>query len=129
MDTKKAFYRIGWIFIKMLMAILIIFLLYKYCVAFYLFGYRVFNEKPVANPPGKEIVMEVTPSMSLDDIATNLEEQNMIRDAAIFNFQVRLNKYENKIKAGSYTLTNSMKNKEIMKTLAGEVEETEEEEN
>lgn len=128
MNTKKAVYQIGWIFIKILLALLIVFLVYKYCAASYDFGYRVFNEKPVANPPGKEVVVEINSSMSLNDIAKTLEEQNVLRDSRLFIVQVKLHQYEKKITAGSYTLTNAMTNKEIMKTLAGEVLEVEEEE-
>ncbi|RDU22448.1 endolytic transglycosylase MltG [Anaerosacchariphilus polymeriproducens] len=128
MNTKRTFYHTARVLIKILLAIFVVFLVYKYCADSYLFGYRVFNEEPVANPPGKEIQVEIKPGMSLKDITAKLEKENVIRDSALFMFQVRLHRYENKLKSGTYTLTNSMTNKEIMKILTGIVEETLDEE-
>lgn len=128
MNTKRTFYHTARILIKILVAIVVVLLLYKYCSVSYRFGYRVFNEKPVSNPPGKQIQVEIKPGMALKDITSKLKKENVIRDADLFMIQVRLHRYENKIKAGTYTLTNSMTNREIMKILAGIVEETLDEE-
>lgn len=129
MDTKKTLYHLGWILIKILFGILVVFLVYEYSIASYEFGYRVFNEKPMANPPGKEVVVDINSSISANEIGQLLENKRLIQNGNLFEVQVKLFQYEDKFVSGTYTLTNAMTSKEMMKVLAGEVEETKEEEN
>lgn len=64
-----------------------------------------------------DIVYEVTPQKSFMTIAKELEQQNMIKNAQMFNIYARLTGLRPKIKVGEYALTSDMRPSEILNVL------------
>ncbi|MCR4807963.1 MAG: endolytic transglycosylase MltG [Lachnospiraceae bacterium] len=94
----------------------------------YDFGFRVFTEGPVAEAPGRDIVMSVDKGEGLKAIAEKLEEKGITSDWALFFIQAKLSEYKGSIDPGTYTLNNSMTTDEIMAVLTkAEIESTGEE--
>ena len=93
----------------------------------YDFGFRVFTEGPVAEPPGRDIVMSVEKGEGLKSIAEKLEEKGITNEWALFFVQAKLSEYKGSIDPGTYTLNNSMTTDEIMAVLTKAEIETEEE--
>lgn len=92
----------------------------------YDFGFRVFTEGPMAEEPGRDIVMSVESGEGLMDIAKKLEEKGITSDWMLFFVQAKLSEYKDKIDPGTYTLNNSMTTDSIMAVLTKA--DTEEEE-
>ena len=55
-----------------------------------------------------------------------MESNGLIRDANLFQIQLKLSAYSDRIKAGVYTLSTSMTPKEMIVVMAAEDEEDEE---
>ena len=83
----------------------------------YDFGFRIFTEGPVAEAPGRDIIMSVEKGEGLKDIAQKLAEKGITSDWALFFIQAKLSEYKGSIDPGTYTLNNSMTTDEIMAVL------------
>ncbi len=121
MKKQKAAYPILTRIIKLLLAVIIIMLIYVGSLMAYDFGYRIFAEKPVSPGTGIDYTVVVEEGMSVNRVADMLEEQGVIRDALIFKIQNRLSHYKGGFRAGTYTISTSMDNEEIMAILSGEI--------
>lgn len=88
----------------------------------YSFGYRVFAEETVSEPPGKKVAVTIEDGISASDLADLLEKKGLIQDAKVFWVQFQLSKYKNKLQGGSYILNTSQKAEEMLAALAGEEE-------
>ena len=73
----------------------------------YDFGFRIFTEGPVAEAPGRDIIMSVEKGEGLKDIAQKLAEKGITSDWALFFIQAKLSEYKGSIDPGTYTLNNS----------------------
>ncbi len=94
----------------------------------YDFGFRVFTEGPVAEAPGRDIVVSVEKGESLRSIAKKLEEKGITTDWALFFVQAKLTEHKGSIDPGTYTLNNSYTVDELMAILTKADEKEEEEE-
>ena len=113
--------------VKIVIFIAIVVLVFRLATTAYDFGYRVFTEEPMSNPPGLEISVAITDDMSTMDIGKMLENQGLIRDAKLFFVQEKVSEYKDKINPGTYTLNTSMTAEEMLAVIGGTVEETTEE--
>lgn len=94
----------------------------------YRFGYDMFYDTAVAEPPGIDMRVTIGEGEKLTDIAAALEENHLIKSRYMFLFQSIFYEYgvgENPVQAGTYFLNNSMSAKEIIITLRDGVEEEE----
>ena len=83
----------------------------------YDFGFRIFTEGPVAEAPGRDIIMSVDKGEGLTDVSKKLEEKGITSDWMLFFIQARLSEYKGKIEPGTYTLNNSLTTDELMAIL------------
>lgn len=95
----------------------------------YDFGFRIFTEGPVAEAPGRDIVVSVDKGEGLRDVAKKLEEKGITSDWALFFVQAKLSEHKGSIDPGTYTLNNSLTVDELMAVLtkADEKEKDEDE--
>ena len=94
----------------------------------YQFGYEMFYDTAVAEPPGIDMRVTIGEGEKLTDIAAALEENDLIKNRYMFLFQSIFYQYgvgENPVQAGTYLLNNSMSAKEIIITLRDGMEEEE----
>lgn len=89
----------------------------------YDFGFRIFTEEPMAQPPGREVTVTVTGDDSESDVATMLEEKGLIRDALLFRIQKKVSAYKGKIAPGTYALNTCMNTDEMLEILVGPLED------
>lgn len=73
-------------------------------------------QRPVSNDPTPRQFV-VSSGESVDSIGERLEEQGLIRDAALFRVYVRLNGLDKGINAGAFTLRPNMNIEQIAQTL------------
>ena len=82
------------------------------------FGYQLFK-KPVSED-NTEILFDVNPGATLNQIANSLQEKKLIRNAKSFSLYVKAKGKANKLQVGEYALSASMTPDEIItKIVAG----------
>ena len=94
----------------------------------YACGYSIVSDTAAEPGPGRDMRVVLSSDMTVKETAQLLERRGLIKDADIFRIQLKVNKYEDKLKPGEYILNTSMTPKELMKELAGETEEEEDKE-
>ena len=108
---------------KIVVAIVIVMLVYKWSMSAYEYGQRVFNEPPVAVGEGRDVTVTVNQGDTVKEISKLLEEAGLIRDAELFMIQEMLSEYKDKMKPGTYVLSTSMTTEEMMQIMSKNVEE------
>lgn len=108
---------------KIVAAIVIVMLVYKWSMSAYEYGQRVFNEPPVAVGEGRDVTVTVNQGDTVKEISKLLEEAGLIRDAELFVIQEMLSEYKDKMKPGTYVLSTSMTTEEMMQIMSKNVEE------
>ena len=112
--------------LKIAVAVVVIFYVYKGALLAHDYGYRVFAEPAVAEKgPGKDITVEVAVGLTTREVGELLLSKGLIRDADLFYIQNLLSEYKDQLQPGVYTLNTSMTVKEMMKIM-GTVREPEE---
>ena len=106
--------------LRMLLFAVIVYGVVKVGETAYEFGRSVFLEEAVSEEPGRNITVMVEDNTSTMDIAKMLEKKGLIRDYKLFYVQVKVSKYNNKLKPGTYTLNTSMKAEEMMNVMSTE---------
>ena len=123
MNSKEVVISIFSTVFKIVLAIIIVMLVYKWSMTAYEYGQRVFNEPPMSVGSGRTVTFVVKEGESAKEIGDNLEKNGLIRDAALFRIQEMLSAYKDEMKPGTYELSTSMTTDEMMAIMSMEAEE------
>lgn len=126
MQFNKALFKFIKVAFTIMVILLIVYAGVRISKTAYDFGYRVFTETAIDKAPGKDVTIQVTDGMSAKELGEELEAKGLVRDARLFQIQLKLSAYSKKIKTGVYTLNTSMTPKEMMVVMAGATDSTEE---
>lgn len=118
MENKNTTRSVVFILIKIAVLALIVLAVVFIGKKAYEFGYDVFSEETVSDPPGKDVVVTIPDGYGAKDVGRLLEEKKLIPDGNVFRVQELLSKYHNKIRAGTYTLNSSWTAEQILKVIA-----------
>lgn len=129
MNTKKVIQAILSTIVRVAVMVAILVFIYKGAVKAYDFGYRIFEDKPVAEAPGRDVTVSITMGTSVKEIGELLESRGLVKDATIFFFQNQLSSHRNKLAPGTYTLNTSMTVGEMMEIMSDQTEEDTDESN
>lgn len=127
MNAQKAMLSAGLFILRLAILILVVAGIFKVGETSYLYCYSIVSDVAVEKEPGRDISVTLTSDMGAKETAQLLERKGLVKDADIFRIQLRLNGYVDELKSGAYVLNTSMTPKEMMKVMAGEAEEGEEE--
>ena len=122
MNSKEVVVSIFSTVFKVVLAVIIVMLVYKWSLTAYEYGQRVFNEPPMTAGEGRTVTVVVEEGESAKEIAEDLEMNGLIRDANLFRVQEMLSAYKGKMKPGVYELNTSMTTEEMMAIMSSEVE-------
>ena len=103
--------------LSFIFVILLLAFLFKNCRSF---GYKVFSDKAKdveGTPMVVHAYIHVNEGESLLEIGKDLEEKSIIRDRWVFAVSLRFMDDYDKIGAGDYELSSSMKPSEILKAM------------
>ncbi len=129
MSANKVVFRFVNISFTILVLLLVFIGVFKASAFCYEFGYRIFTEAPMAEAPGKDVIIRIEEGDSAFDISRKLEDYGLVSDSLLFTAQYYLSAYVNDLNPGTYTLNTSMTAKEMMLVMSAETEDTEEVEN
>lgn len=79
-----------------------------------------------ANPNIREVLLEVTPTTSFEEIADTLYDEKFIAYKDWFLFQGKLEDITQQLNPGTYSISSNMSNEEILSLLSSSKEEKEE---
>lgn len=125
MNTRQMVAAVLGMIFKVAVAVIVVVLVYRAALTAYDYGYRIFQETPVAAEPGVDIRVDITVGKSPMQIGEILEAKGLIRDAKLFYIQNLLSQYKDKLQAGSYTLNTSMTMQEMMAVMSASDAQTE----
>ncbi len=114
--------------VKGLLVALAIVMISKYASLAYNYGYNIYNQTPVSQYDTRVVLVSVTDSMSVMDIAELLENRGLIQDKYLFWLQERFSEYHGMIAPGTYDLSPSQTADEIIGIMCASTIEAQEEE-
>ena len=123
MNSKEVVTSIFATVFKIVLAIIIVMLVYKWSLTAYEYGQRVFNEPPMTVGEGRTVTVIVEEGDGAKEIGASLEQYGLIRDADLFRIQEMLSAYKDKMKPGAYKLNTCMTTEEMMQIMSNQAEE------
>lgn len=117
---------LGLFLLRLALLILVVVGIFKVGEYAYTYCYSVVSDTAAEEEPGRDVSVSVTSDMSAGKVAKLLERKGLVKSADVFKIQMKITGYEDKIQPGKYVLNTSMRPREMLKILAGE--ETEEDE-
>ncbi|HAG69474.1 MAG TPA: hypothetical protein DCL38_05825 [Lachnospiraceae bacterium] len=108
MNIRQMALSLASLVIRVALVIIIVFAIIRLGRQAYDFGYMLFTEEAVDEPPGRDIVVSVKPDESTIDLAKTLEEKGLTADWKLFVLQSKLSEYKDPVVPGTYTLNTSM---------------------
>ena len=117
---------LGLFLLRLALLILVVIGIFKVGEYAYTYCYSVVSDTAAEEEPGRDVSVSVTSDMSAGKVAKLLERKGLVKSADVFKIQMKVTGYEDKIQPGKYVLNTSMRPREMLKILAGE--ETEEDE-
>lgn len=117
---------LGLFLLRLALLILVVVGIFKVGEYAYTYCYSVVSDTAAEEEPGRDVSVSVTSDMSAGKVAKLLERKGLVKSADVFKIQMKVTGYEDKIQPGKYVLNTSMRPGEMLKILAGE--ETEEDE-
>lgn len=123
MNSKEVVVSVFSTVFKVVLAIIIVMLVYKWSLTAYEYGQRVFNEPPMTAGDGRTVTIVVEEGDGAKEIGATLENYGLIRDAELFVIQEMLSAYKDKMKPGAYELNTSMTTDEMMAIMSNGAEE------
>ncbi|MBD5461262.1 MAG: endolytic transglycosylase MltG [Lachnospiraceae bacterium] len=125
MNIKQVIGAVLGTILKVVVAVLVIYYVYKGATMAYDYGYRIFAEPAMAEKgEGRDITVEITMGKSVLQIGELLEQKGLIRDSMLFYIQNLLSEYSGKLAPGTYTLNTSMTAREMMAVMSVKDEES-----
>ena len=118
MNAKQIVTGIARVVMKIAIAAIVIFLIYRYAIKFYDFGKNVFGAPAMEEGDGTEVTVAIVEGKSVKEIGKILQDKGLIADAKLFYFQELVSGDHGKLKPGVYTLNTNMTPKEIIHALA-----------
>lgn len=118
MNSKEMVISIFATVFKIVLAVIIIMMVYKWSLLAYEYGTRVFNEPPMSAGEGRVITVVIEEGDSATEIGHILEKKGLIRDARLFRVQEMLSAYKGKLQPGTFELKTSMTTDEMLRIMA-----------
>lgn len=108
-NISYVFLRIAKICVKIAIFFVVIYLI---GMQLFMFGYRLFYERSVAEGDGTEVVFDIKNDDTVDMIADNLEKAGLIDDKLAFKFRAKI--YKTDFTPNIYNLKTSMTIKNML---------------
>ena len=118
MDTRKAAMQAGSICLKVAMFVLIVLGLVYLGQTTYQYTRAVFSDEAYETEPGKKATIKIPTDITAKELAKILEENGLIEDAVVFEYQMKMADFGNTVKSGEYELSSSMTPSEMFQILS-----------
>jgi len=125
MNSKRVGLGILDTIIRVVIIIVAAMLITKYAKVAYNFGYNIFYQVPVTTSgEGKTVRITIDDTVTVTELAKQLEEVGIIQDWKLFYVQERFSNYHGKIVGGTYELSSTMTADELLEVLTANYTES-----
>lgn len=124
MNGKQIVFAVIGTVTKVVMAAVLLMFLYRYAIAAYDCGYRLFAEPAMDKEPGREVSLTVSENDTTEDIGWKMEQKGLIRDAWLYRVHEKLSDLEGGIAPGTYELNTAMTVEEMVELMVTRTQES-----
>lgn len=117
MSNRKLMTAVFGAILKVVVAVMAAFIIYKGAMTCYDYGYRIFTEPAVSSGEGRTISVTVTEDMSAWEIGELMHSKGLTRDSKLFALQYMFSEYKEDVKPGTYEVSTAMTAEEIMAAM------------
>ena len=118
-DNENAYSVILGVCVRILINVVFLFFLVEGFIYSYHFSYKLFADLPTVAASSEMKNITIDAGSSAKDVAFMLEANGIVDDRYIFIARAYLGKYNNKLQAGTYTLSPGMTPDEICRMICG----------
>ncbi|MBQ7777032.1 MAG: endolytic transglycosylase MltG [Lachnospiraceae bacterium] len=106
----------------------VVVMIYRGAIIAYDYGYRIFEEEPMASEEdARQVVVVIPEGMSAKEMGELLFMKGLIRDEKLFQIQYLLSEFKEDLLPGEFTLNTAMTVEEMLEAMTIEpVEEVQE---
>lgn len=119
-DKKKIPFTILSIFVRTLINLMLVVLLYEGVTRTYYFTYKLFADIPYVATSDETYNITIESGQGVSEIGYVLDQTGIVDGQYMFIARAYIGKYQDKIKPGVYTLGPGMSPEEICKVICGE---------
>ena len=109
--------------LKIAIIVVIAMFIYRGALLAYDYGYRIFEEAPMSEGEGREVVITIPEGMSAKERGERLYMKGLIRDEKLFRIQYFLSEFKEDLLPGTFTLRTNMTVEEMLKAMTVNPEE------
>lgn len=124
MEVKDLVTAVCGTIVKVVIVALLVSWIYKGATLAYDYGYRIFEEPPVATGEGRVVTVTIPKGMSAKEMGNLFLQKGLIRDADLFQLQYMLSEFKKDIKPGTFELSTAMTAEEMMEAMTMEQTES-----
>ncbi len=107
--------------LKIAAIIVVVMVIYRGALIAYDYGYRIFEEAPMASPEeARDVIVVIPEGMSAEEMAEMFYMKGLIRDEKLFQIQYFLSEFKEDLLPGEFTLNTAMTVEEMLKTMTVE---------
>lgn len=111
--------------LKLAIVAVVVVFIYRGAILAYDYGYRIFEEPPMSEGEGREVMVTIPEGMSAKEMGELLYMKGLIRDEKLFRIQYLLSEYKKDLLPGTFTLRTSMTVEEMFEVMTIEPAEDE----
>ena len=111
--------------LKVAIIAVIVMFIYRGALLAYDYGYRIFEEAPMSEGEGREVVITIPEGMSAKEMGELLFKKGLIRDEKLFRIQYFLSEYKEELLPGTFALRTNMTVEEMLKAMTVNPDEEE----
>lgn len=124
MKTKNLMFAVFGAILKLVVAVAVVFVIYRGAAVCYDYGYRIFTEPAMTTEEtSRTIQVTVTEDMSVMDIGELMQNKGLSRDGKLFALQYLLSEYREDVRPGTYEVNTAMTSEQIMAAMVPSAEE------
>lgn len=103
--------------VRIVIAAVIVFVIYRGAVTCYDYGYRIFTEPAMSSGEGRTVSVTLTQNMTAMEIGEMMESKGLTRDSKLFALQYLCSEYKEDVEPGTYEVSTAMTAEEIMAAM------------
>ena len=121
MNIKEVVLSVCETILKIVGVAIVVMMIYRGSLIAYDYGFRIFEEKPMATKEqGRDVIVVIPEGMSAKEMGELFYMKGLIRDEKLFQIQYFLSEFKEDLLPGEFTLSTSMTVEEMLETMTEE---------
>lgn len=104
--------------LKLIVAVAVVYAVYKGAMTCYDYGYRIFTEPAVSSGTGRTVTVTIKEDATAMELGELFAEKGLVKDAKLFALQYMFSEYRKDMIPGTYDLSTAMTAEEMMEVMA-----------